>query len=202
LSGAEATQTSRKIEDYLARHAGWSATLGALRDIMRSASLEETVKWGIPTYTLEGKNLISLAAFKNHAAIWFMQGALLEDPAGKLVNAQQGKTRAQRQWRFEPGEPVDKALVRRYVMETVENQKSGRRVKPEKQKRPDPPPELLEALKAQPALATAFEQLTPYKQREYLQFIAEAKRAATRSNRLSKITPMILAGKGLNDRYR
>jgi uncharacterized protein YdeI (YjbR/CyaY-like superfamily) len=195
-------QKAGTIEEYLARHSRWSQTLAALRSILQSTELEETIKWGVPTYTLGSKNVVGLAAFKDHAALWFMHGALLKDTAGQLINAQQGKTRAQRQWRFGPEDRIDRGLVKRYVLEAIANQKSGCVVKPATRKPLRLPPELAAALAAQPALAAAFEQLTGYKKREYAEYVGEARRADTRAKRLTKIVPLILSGEGLNDRYR
>jgi len=113
------------IDDYLARHNRWSDSLTTLRRILRSTDLEETIKWGMPTYTLNGKNVLILAAFKNHAALWFVNGASLKDPAGKLVNAQEGKTKSQRQWRFGQGEDIDETLVRRYVIDAIAIQRAA-----------------------------------------------------------------------------
>jgi len=195
-------QKTASVDEYLARHSQWRETLNTLREILNSTELEETVKWGMPTYVLGGKNVAGLAAFKNHAALWFMQGALLADKAGRLVNAQQGRTKAQRQWRFGHGDRVDRVLVRQYVKEAIANQKAGRRVKLMPAKASKLPAELSAVMKAQPALAAAFKQLAAYKRREYAEYIREAKKESTRASRLTKIIPTILAGKSLNDRYR
>ena len=90
---------SARVAAWLEKHQQWQAHLTKLRDILLSTELTETVKWGSPTYTLEGKNVISLAAFKNHCGLWFHQGVFLKDAGKKLVNAQDGKTKALRQWR-------------------------------------------------------------------------------------------------------
>ncbi len=125
-----------------------------------------------------------------------------EDKAGKLVNAQEGKTTAQRQWRFSEGDPVDENLVLAYVREAIGHQEAGRMVKPAPKKSLELPPELTDAFSNNPKLEEGFNALAPYKQREYAEHISGAKRADTRVRRLEKILPMILAGKGLNDRYR
>ncbi len=189
-------------EDFIAKHPNWQDLLLALRDLLNSTELEETIKWGVPLYTLDGKNVVGIAAFKNHAALWFHQGALLSDPEGKLVNAQQGKTRAQRQWRFKEGDDLDEALILSYVLESIKNQRQGKIVKQAKSKSLSVPLELEQALKSDAALKDAFDALTPYKQREYAEHVSSAKREDTPMRRLDKIAPMIRAGKGLNDRYR
>jgi len=194
-------EKNKNAEGFIAKHPQWEELLTALREILRSTGLEETIKWGVPVYTLEGKNIVGIAAFKNHAALWFHQGALLKDPASVLVNAQEGRTRAQRQWRFQPGDTVDEALLRSYVAEAIRNQEQGKCVKPAPKKTLSIPPELADAFGQDKELKSRFDKLAPYKQRDYAEHVSGAKRADTRARRLEKIVPMILAGKGLNDRY-
>jgi uncharacterized protein YdeI (YjbR/CyaY-like superfamily) len=193
-------------EEYVAKHAEWGELLNRLLEILRKTELEETIKWGIPTFTLDGKNVVAVAAFKAHVAIWFNQGALLEDPDKVLVNAQKGKTQAQRQWRFEKLTDLKKTKVRKYILEAIENQRSGKVIKPRKKlsvaARLNLPEELAKAMAANPALKQAFANFPPYKQKEFIDHIIEAKLAPTRQRRLEKILPMIASGQGLNDRYR
>ena len=190
------------VDDYLEAHEPWRETLTALRDIMLCSGLEETVKWGAPCYTLNGKNVLGLGAFKSYCGVWFYQGALLTDPAKVLVNAQQGKTKAMRQWRFQALEEIDKALVAEYVAEAVKNQQQGHEIKADRSKPVTVPPELAAALEADLEIADAFDQLTKGRQREYTDYISEAKRARTKQARLEKILPMIRAKQGLHDKYR
>ena len=192
-----------RVDDYLRAHNEWADVLGPLRAILRATRLEETVKWGAPVYTLEGRNVVGLGAFKSYAGLWFFDGVLLEDPDGVLVNAQEGTTRALRQWRFGPGERVPEARVRAYVEEAIANARAGRTVEPRrKEGEVELPEELAAALAEDPELASAFEALTPGRQREYAEHIGGAKREATRRRRLDKARPMIARGEGLNDRYR
>ena len=153
-------------------------------------------------YTVNGKNVVGMGAFKSYVGIWFFQGVFLQDKQQKLVNAQEGKTKAMRQWRFTALEEIDEQLLRQYIEEAIQNQKEGKEVKPERTKEVLIPAELSSALENQAELASCFGQLTPGKQREYAGYIHEAKRADTKVKRLEKIIPMILAGKGLNDRYK
>lgn len=173
-----------------------------LRSIMLHSGLEETVKWGAPCYTLRGKNVLGLGAFKSYCGVWFYQGALLKDPKKVLVSAQKGKTKALRQWRFQAVEDIDEKLVAEYVAEAVENQRQGREIKADRRKPVTLPPELTGALKTDVEAATAFEKLTKGKQREYAEYISEAKRDETKQKRIEKILPMIRAKQGLHDRYR
>lgn len=189
-------------EEFINKHPQWRPLLEVLRSILGSTELEETIKWGVPVYTLDGKNVVGIAAFKKHAALWFHQGALLSDPAGKLVNAQEGKTQAQRQWRFLENAVPDEKLILSYVLEAIENQRAGKIIKPVGVKSLSVPHELESAFESDPDLKAAFKKLAPYKQREYAEHITSAKREDTRLRRLDKILPMIKGGKGLNDRYR
>lgn len=192
---------AKTVEEYLENQPEHQKILEMLRDILLATELEETIKWGLPTYVVGNKHVIGLGAFKSYAGLWFHQGVFLQDQAGKLINAQEGKTKAMRQWRFHSKEDIDIPLIKAYVLEAIENQKQGREILPE-QKPLIIPDELQKALGINSQLATAFEQLNLTKKREYTNYIAEAKRAVTKASRLEKIIPMILAGVGLNDKYR
>lgn len=193
--------TDKKISAYLEKHAQWRDFLEPARELMRGTEMEETVKWGVPTYTLNGKNIIGLAGFRNHCAIWFHNGVFLKDKEKQLVNAQEGTTKAQRQWRFEAGDRFPKRLVKSYVLEAMDNARSGKTIKPEK-KTLLIPGELQTALEKNKRLQKAFAALTPGKQREYAEHIGSAKQEKTRLSRLDKATPQILEGLGLYDKYK
>lgn len=195
-------QRYQSVEDYLDGHVKWRPLLERLRVIMNECEVEETVKWGQPCYTHEGKNVAGIGAFKEFVSVWFFQGALLRDEHGVLVNAQEGRTRAMRQWRFQAVEEIDETLLRAYVDESIENQRQGKAIKAERKKPVEVPDELAGALAEDRAAGERFDALTPGKQREYTEYIAQAKRAETRVRRLEKILPMIRAGHGLNDRYK
>ncbi|GLB49770.1 YdeI/OmpD-associated family protein [Neptunitalea lumnitzerae] len=193
-----------KVAAYLEKHSTWKTGLEKIRTVLLQTELEETIKWGAPTYTINNKNIVGLGAFKNHFGIWFFQGALLKDTKNVLLNAQEGKTKALRQWRFESNEDINEALILTYVQEAIENQLKGLEIKPERSKKIafDVDPIFKEALKKSEELTQAFDKLTPGKQKEYANHILEAKREATKVSRLEKITPMILQGVGLHDKYK
>lgn len=195
-------QRYQSVEDYLDGHVEWRPLLERLRVIMNECEVEETVKWGQPCYTHEGKNVAGIGAFKEFVSVWFFQGALLRDEHGVLVNAQEGRTRAMRQWRFQAVEEIDETLLRAYVDESIENQRQGKAIKAERKKPVEVPDELAGALAEDREAGERFDALTPGKQREYTEYIAQAKLAETRVRRLEKILPMIRAGHGLNDRYK
>ncbi len=130
-------------------------------------------------------------------------GVFLKDKHNMLVNAQENKTKALRQMRFKSIKEIDKDLVLQYVKEAIENQKLGKEIKPERGKKETIiPKELKVLLDADKKLKLAFENLTPFKQREYCEYISSAKREITKQSRLNKIKPMILEGCGLNDKYK
>tara|TARA_R100001369_G_scaffold91983_1_gene135007 strand:- start:669 stop:1265 length:597 start_codon:yes stop_codon:yes gene_type:complete len=194
--------TSEKVTAYIEKHEKWSKELSKLRSIFQKTELTEEVKWGAPAYTLNGKIVAGLAGFKNHYAIWFHQGVFLKNKENKLVNAQEGVTKALRQWRFEEGDPIETDLILKYIQEAIENCIAGKELKPKRKKEVSIPPILEKAFKENKTLASAFKKLTPGKQREYANHISEAKRDATKESRLQKITPMIIEGKGLHDKYK
>jgi len=194
--------TSEKVTNYIKKHPQWEAELTLLRGLLNKSELSEEVKWGAPAYTLDGKIVIGLAGFKNHAAIWFHQGVFLKDSANKLLNAQEGKTKALRQWRIEKEDKIDPAIVTKYIEEAIANSKAGKEVKKAKNKKVVIPIELTEAFKNNPSLKQSFHALTPGKQREYADYISEAKRATTKQSRLEKIIPMVQQGVGLHDKYK
>lgn len=193
-----------KVAAYLEKHSTWKTGLEKIRTVLLQTELEETIKWGAPTYTINNKNIVGLGAFKNHFGIWFFQGALLKDTKNVLLNAQEGKTKALRQWRFESNEDINEALILTYVQEAIENQLKGLEIKPVRSKKIafDIDPIFKEALEKSEELTQAFDKLTPGKQKEYANHILEAKREATKVSRLEKITPMILQGIGLHDKYK
>ncbi|WP_299247736.1 DUF1801 domain-containing protein [uncultured Aquimarina sp.] len=195
-------QKNTSVEEFISKKTVWKESLELLRSIMLSTEMEETVKWGIPAYTIDGKNIVGLGAFKSYVGIWFYQGVFLQDKQHKLINAQEGKTKGLRQWRFNTFEEIDKELVLQYVQEAIQNQKDGKEIKIEKSKDIKIPEELQAVLVINSDLKACFEKLTPFKQKEYKEYIATAKREATRISRVKKITPMIMDGVGLNDKYR
>jgi len=194
----------KSLDEFFGRDSVWKEELAQLRDILLQSGLEEKLKWGQPCYCLDNKNIVGLGDFKSYFGIWFFQGALLSDPEKILLNAQEGKTKAMRQWRMKGADEINAALILDYVNEAIENQKAGKIIAPQKKanKRLVLPAELKGALKGDNAAQKAFEMLTAFKQREYAEYISTAKRESTKESRIAKILPMIKDGKGLNDIYR
>jgi uncharacterized protein YdeI (YjbR/CyaY-like superfamily) len=190
----ETTKTWDKVNN-------WSEELELLRSIINKTELAETIKWGGPVFTVNGKNVLGIGGFKNYFTIWFFNGALLKDDQKMLVNAQEGVTKALRQWRFNSKAEVNEKLILRYISEAIENEKLGKSIKPSK-KEPIVSPLFLNALADDQDLQKAFDQFTPYKQYEFLEYIESAKREETKLARIEKTIPMIKDGVGLNDKYR
>lgn len=188
-------------EEYFASVPDHLDILEKLRSILLSTELEEKMKWGIPTYCFKNKNVSGIGAFKSYAGIWFFNGVFLQDKANVLINAQEGKTKGLRQWRFESIEDINEDLVLSYIQEAIQNQKEGKEIKPEK-KPLVIPDELKEALASDSQLSETFESLTLSCKREYAEYIAEAKRVETKQKRIEKIIPMIMERVGLNDKYK
>lgn len=195
-------EKAKSVEAYIEKHSDWSELLTGLRAVLLDTELSEKIKWGAPVYTLDNKNIVGFSAFKNHAGLWFFQGVFLDDPDNLLVNAQKGKTKALRQLRYEKGDSLDTDIVRFFVRQAIDNQKSGIELKPDRNKPLIIPGELDQAFQRTPGLKSYFKALTKGRQREYAEYISGARQDATRQRRLDKIIPMIEKGIGLNDKYR
>lgn len=200
--GDSVPQPRKTADDWFASAAQWRNEVAALRKLALAMGLDEEMKWGMPCYTHAGKNVVGIGSFKSYFGLWFYQGALLEDPDGVLHNAQAGKTKAMRQWRMQAARDARPAAIRRYLQEAIRLAEAGREIPVARSGEFTLPDELAAALKASSKTRSAFEELSPGRQREYASFVAEAKREDTRRRRVDKILPMILRGVGLNDRYR
>lgn len=196
-------QYNTSVEEFISKKPEWVKSLQLLRSIMLTTEMEETIKWGVPTYTINGKNVVGLSAFKSYVGIWFHQGVFLKDPFNQLINAQEGKTKGLRQWRFSSFDDINKDQVLAYVLEAIQNQKEGKEITIERSSTEIEMPDRLKTeLEQNKELKINFDKLTPFKQKEYMEYISTAKRDATKDARLQKIIPMILEGIGLNDKYR
>lgn len=192
-----------KIEAFFEKEKPFKKEVLRLREIITRTELEEDFKWGAPTYTINGKNVIGIGSFKHHYGIWFFNGALLKDTNKLLHNAQEGKTKALRQLRFTKEDDFDPKTITAYLTEAIENQKAGREIKIDRSRKKVEIPEALKiAFQNDKGLEKAFMSLTAGKQREYADHIATAKQEKTRQRRLAKCVPMIIDGKGLHDKYK
>lgn len=193
------------VDEFIEIHPECSDELTYLRVLLNDTELEEKIKWMFPTYTLSNKNVIGIGAFKKYVGIWFFQGVFLTDTYQVLVNAQEGKTKAMRQWRFQNLAEIKKhkSAIQSYLAEAIQNQKDGKEIIPQRTKKEVIIPlELQKPLNSQAPLKTKWEALSDGKKIEYCEYIASAKREITKATRLEKIIPMIVNGKGLNDKYK
>jgi len=195
-------EKSEKIEAYYENEHPFMEGISNLREIALKTEAEEDFKWSIPVYTLNNKNVFGICKFKSHFGVWFFNGVFLKDPKKVLENAQEGKTKGMRHWKFQSLDEVDEKVVLAYMKEALDNQKKGLEIKAEKNKKVAIPELLQSAFKKDSQLKTAFEKFTPYKQKEFSEYIAEAKQEKTKLRRLEKILPIIKQGIGLNDAYR
>ena len=193
---------AKTVDDYINATKTWRREAARLRKILKTTPLHEQVKWGAPCYTHKGKNVVGIGAFKSYFGLWFFQGALLADENKVLVNAQEGKTKALRQWRMTSAGDIQPATIKRYVKEAIMLVDQGKEISPARTRELTVPTELSKAFQANKTAKDAFKRLRPGQQREYAEYVAAAKRENTRQRRIDKIIPMIIAGQGLNDRYR
>ncbi|PQO25372.1 hypothetical protein C5Y96_23820 [Blastopirellula marina] len=187
------------VDDYIQQHSPWQDVLSQLRKLVLSTKLSEQWKWRAPCYTLDGKNVVMIAAFKKDCVLSFFKGPLLKDPEN-LLTAPGENSRTFRVVRFTDAKQVTglKSQLKFLIEQAIEVERSGQQI--EAKKGPDEfPAELTAKLKEDPKLKRAFESLTPGRQRAYVMHFAEAKQAKTRTARIEKFAPRILDGKGMND---
>lgn len=179
----------------------WPRELEKLRNIVLECGLTEELKWSIPCYTYEKKNILIVSAFKEYCALSFFKGALLKDSAGILIS-QTDNAQAARQIRFTTPEKIDELepLIKEYILEAVEIEKSGKKIKTQTVDELPVPQEFQDEIDRDKAFKAAFEALTPGRQKAYLLHFAAPKQSKTRSARIEKCIPLIFDGIGLNDR--
>ena len=178
----------------------WSAEFKALRQLCLASGLNEELKWGQACYDLHGSNVVLIHGFKEYCALLFMKGALLKDPKGILIQ-QTRNVQAGRQIRFTSVADIkrQRAAVAAYINEAIAVEKSGAKVPMKSAAQFAVPAEFQTRLDDDPALAKAFQALTPGRRKGYLLHFAGAKQSATRVARVAKHAPRILKGLGLDD---
>ena len=188
-----------KVDGYLSKAKKWQEEFEKLRMIILPSGLTEELKWGKPCYTFQDSNILIIQGFKEFCALMFCKGALLKDPKGILIQ-QTKHVQAARQIRFTNVREIVnmESILRAYIHEAIEAEKAGLNV--HFKKNPEPiPEELQNKLDEIPALKTAFEALTPGRQRGYILYFTAAKQTKTREARVEKWMAQILNGKGLDD---
>ena len=178
----------------------WKAEIAAMRRVLAGLGMTEERKWGKPTYTVDGKNIVILQDFKEYFALGFFQGALLEDRKKLLV--QLGQVQAGRVMKFTSAKEItaSAATIKAYVREAIAVEKAGLRVNQKSVADYPVPQELSEQFRKDPRFKRAFEALTPGRQKGYLYYFAAAKRSATRTARIEKAMPAIFEGRGFQER--
>lgn len=187
------------VDEYLRQAKQWQDEMAALREIALGGGLSEAWKWRAPCYTFGKSNVAIIGAFKEYCALSFFKGALLDDPKGILTKP--GKnTQAGRLVRLTDLEQIKQLTpaLKKLVAEAIRVEKAGLKVEFKKQSDPIPE-ELQNSFDDNPALQSAFEALTPGRQRAYSLHFSSAKQSKTRQARIEKCMPRIFAGKGLND---
>ncbi|MGD6849309.1 YdeI family protein [Rossellomorea aquimaris] len=192
---------NRKVDGFIKKTKTWKEEFERLRSILLGfEELDEEIKWMHPCYTLEGKNIVLMHGFKDYCALLFHKGALLKDPDGILIQ-QTENVQAARQIRFTNVQEIIemKPILKAYIQEAIEVEKAGLQVELKKTEEYTIPEELQTKFDEVPALKTAFEELTPGRQRAYILYFSKAKQSKTRASRIEKYMEHILEGKGLND---
>ena len=189
-----------KVDFYFREDQKWQEEINKLRTIILDCGLAEELKWGCPCYTFNGKNIVLIHVFKEYCAFLFFKGVLLKDPKNILIQ-QTENVQAARQIRFTDIKEIVKMEpdLKAYIHEAIEVEKEGLKVPLKKVKEFSVAEEFQTKLDAMPVLKTAFESLTPGRQRAYLLYFSSARQAKTRQDRVEKYIPKILNGKGLDD---
>jgi uncharacterized protein YdeI (YjbR/CyaY-like superfamily) len=194
--------TNPKVDWFFDKDTQWQKEYEKLRKIILSCGLTEELKWGCPCYVFENSNIVLIHGFKDYCAILFFKGALLADPDGILIQ-QTDNVQSARQVRFTSVQQIVKMerALKAYVYEAIEVERAGLQVKYKKTEDFKVPEEFQTKLDKMPALKTAFDALTPGRQRAYIFYFSQAKQSKTRVARVEKYLTQILAGKGLDDEY-
>lgn len=191
---------SRKVDGFMRKAKQWKEEFEALREIVLDCELSEDIKWMHPCYMYGDKNVVLIHGFKEYCALLFHKGALLKDPHGILIQ-QTENVQAARQLRFTSVEQIEEMqlIIKAYIDEAIEVEKAGLQVEYKQTREYTVPEELENKFVEIPDLKTAFEALTPGRQRAYLYYFSEPKQSKTRDSRIEKYLAHILDGKGLND---
>ena len=189
-----------RVDEYISKSKKWQEELEKLRMIILDCQLTEELKWGVPCYTFQKSNIVLMHIFKEYCAILFFKGALLKDAHGILIQ-QTKETQAARQVRFTNVREIIEMepILKAYIYEAIEVEKAGLKVNFKETAEFTIPEEFQNKLAENAALKTAFDALTPGRQRAYLLYFSAPKQSKTRESRVEKYMQQILNGKGLND---
>lgn len=195
------------IDAYIAKSAPFAQPiLEHLREVVHAAcpDAEETMKWSFPHFDYKGSILCSMAAFKQHCAFTFFKYSLMEDahglfnPMGKTAMGQLGQIKDLKDL------PKDK-ILKEYIKQAMKLNEAGVKI-PSKTKAAKPqgldvPDYLTKALKTNKAAQQVFDEFSPGKRKEYIEWLEEAKTDATREKRLATAIEWIAEGKARHWKY-
>lgn len=189
-----------KVDEFLNKAKKWKEEYEKLREIVLDCDLTEEFKWMHPCYTFQKKNIVLIHGFKDYCALLFPKGVLLKD-ADRILVQQTENVQAARQIRFTNVEEIVELepVLKAYICEAIKVEKAGLEVKLKETKEFTIPEEFQTKLDEMPSLNSAFEALTPGRQRAYLLYFSSPKQSKTRVSRVEKYMLQILDGKGLND---
>lgn len=189
-----------KVDFFFKKEEKWQEEVQILRRIILDCNLAEELKWGVPCYTYQDNNIVLIHKFKEYCAVLFIKGSLLNDKYGILIQ-QTKNVQAGRQVRFTSvHEIIEKeSILKEYINEAIEVEKAGLRVNLKKTDEYIIPEEFQNKLNESTALKTAFESLTPGRQRSYIYYFSAPKQSKTREQRVEKYIQKILNGKGMDD---
>lgn len=191
-------QNSR-VDEFVSRAKNWQDEIRTLRSILLDCGLDEELKWGKPCYTFEGSNIAIIQPFKEHCSLMFFKGALIQD-THNLLRSQGENTQSAMRLEFTDTKQIKKTVVKAYVKQAIAVEKAGLKVDFKAKRELEFPEELTRILNKDSKLAKAFHALTPGRQRGYVLHFSAAKQSKTRTARIEKNIPNILAGKGMHDR--
>ncbi len=189
-----------KVDFFFDKASNWQKEFAKLRTIVLDTGLMEDLKWGCPCYTHDNRNIVLIHGFKDYCALLFFKGALLQNQHGLLIQ-QTENVQSARQMRFTGLAEIKQkeALIKSSIYEAIEVEKAGLKVELKKANDFPIPEEFQDKLNTRPKLKTAFNALTPGRQKAYLFYFSQPKQPKTRESRIEKSIPQILEGKGLND---
>lgn len=190
---------SSRVDAFVNRVTNWQDEIRTLRSILLDCGLDEELKWGKPCFTFEGSNVAIIQPFKAHCSLMFFKGALLQDTHG-LLRSQGKNTQSAMRLEFTSKGQIKKTVVTSYVKQAIAVEQAGLKVDFKAKRELVLPEELRRILGNDEMLAEAFQALTPGRRRGYILHFSAAKQSKTRTARIERCIPKILAGKGMNDR--
>lgn len=187
------------MDAFVDRALAWRGEIEKLRAVLLASGLDEAIKWGKPCYSIDGANVAIIQPFKEHCALMFFKGALMTDTQG-LLRSQGENSQSARRLEFRSEAEIKSAILKSYVKQAIAVEQAGLKVDFKARNELELPEELARLLRKDKKLASAFDALTPGRKRGYVLHFSDAKQSATRTARIEKAVPRILAGLGLNDR--